>query len=86
MQVSALMLMLCMLKATESPNIPQSLSHKHKAKINPMHDSNQAQNPVADVEKCPHMVNWNALLKMLRVTTVERKDIMAKCVEAVQNL
>ena len=61
---SALMLMLCMLKAKENPNFPESLSHKHKhqAKINLMHGHSQDQRPVIDGEKCPCMEYWNALL------------------------
>lgn len=79
------MLMQCMLKTTESPNFPQSLSHKNKAKRHPMHKYCQARKPVADVERCPHMVKWNALLKMLCVTTLEKMAILAKCAEPVQN-
>lgn len=85
---SAPMLMLCMLKVTENPNFPQSLSHKHKhqANINLMHGHSKVQRPVIDVGKCPHMENQNALLQMLCVTTVAKRDIMAKCAETVQNL
>ena len=87
-QASALMSMMCMLKATENSNFPQSLSHKHKhqAKINLLHGHSQAQRPVIDVEKCPRMEYWNALLKMLFVTTVAKMDIMARCAETVLNL
>lgn len=64
---NAPMLMLCMLKITETPNFPQSLSHKHKhlANINLLHDNSKVQRPVIDVGKCRHMENQNALLQML---------------------
>lgn len=85
---NAPMLMLCMLTITETPNFPQSLSHKHKhqANINLLHGHSKVQRPVIDVGKCRHMENQNALLQMLCVTTVAKWDIMAKCAETLQNL
>ena len=72
---SALMLMLCMPKATENPNFPQSLSHKckHQAKINLMLGHSQVQRPVIDVKNA---LAWN----------IGMPWNMARCSEAVQDL
>ena len=85
---TAPMLMLCMLKATESPNFPQSSSHKHKRPehTNLMHGHSKIQEHVIGVEKCLCMENLNALLQMQCVTTVGKRDIMEKCEETVQDL
>ena len=94
---SALMLMLCMPKATENPNFPQSLSHKckHQAKINLMLGHSQVQRPVIDVEKCPCMEYWNAMEygKVFRssarslnaVTTEEEENFFLGAVDGRKN-
>lgn len=65
------------------PSKPQPQTQT-PGKYKPNDAHSKVQEPAIDAEKCPHMENLNSLLQML--ATVAKRDIMAKCAEAVLNL